>query len=260
MAFEINEAPGIPAATLVLMRERAAGRPELLMVERHRKMAFAGGAMVFPGGRIDPGDHALAENDALVAGAPDDRMQSAARIAAIRETLEETGIAVGFDPMPDHVGAAQLREGLHEEGDFGAMLAAAGHRLDLSVMTPWARWKPNFRQERSFDTWFFIAEAPRRQQAEADGGESVSSRWASAAQLLEDAEAGRCSVIFPTKRNLERLAAQDSFAAARAHAEAHEVRLITPFVEDRDGAKWLCIPEDAGYPVTAEKLDRLTRG
>ncbi|MCA1748661.1 MAG: NUDIX hydrolase [Parasphingopyxis sp.] len=260
MAFEINDTPGIPAATLVLMRDRAEGDPELLMVERHRKMAFAGGAMVFPGGRIDAGDHALAANDRLVSGAPADALQTAGRIAAIRETLEETGVAVGFDPMPDDVGAAQMREGLHEDGDFGAMLAAAGHRLDLSVMTPWARWKPNFKQERTFDTWFFIAEAPHRARAEADGGESVSSRWASAAELLEDAEAGRCSVIFPTKRNLERLAAQPDFAAARAHAEAHEVRLITPFVEDRADGKWLCIPEQAGYPITAEKLDRLTRG
>lgn len=260
MGFEGNSAPGIPAATLILFREREEGAPELLMVERHRKMAFAGGAMVFPGGRIDAGDHALAENDGLIDGRPGDALQAAGRIAAIRETLEETGIAVGFDPMPDPIGAAQLREGLHEEGDFGAMLAAGGYRLDLSVMTPWARWKPNFKQERTFDTWFFIAEAPRRQRAEADGGESVSSRWASAAQVLADAASGRCSVIFPTKRNLERLAAQDSFAAARTHAEAHEVRLITPFVEEREGGKWLCIPEDTGYPVTAERLDRLTRG
>lgn len=260
MAFEINDSPGIPAATLVLLRDRDDGPPEVLMVERHRKMAFAGGAMVFPGGRIDPGDHALAANDALVTGAPGDALQTAARIAAIRETLEETGVAVGFDPLPDDVGAAQMREGLHEEGDFGAMLASAGHRLDLSVMTPWSRWKPNFKQERTFDTWFFVAEAPHRDRAEADGGESVSSRWASAAEILADAEAGRCSVIFPTKRNLERIAAQASVAAARAHAEAHEVRMITPFVEDRDGGKFLCIPDDAGYPVTAEKLDRLTRG
>ena len=47
----------IPAATLVLVRDRPAGPPELLMVERAAGMAFAGGALVFPGGRIDPADH-----------------------------------------------------------------------------------------------------------------------------------------------------------------------------------------------------------
>ena len=47
----------IPAATLVLMRERADGPPELLVTERTGHMAFAAGALVFPGGRIDADDH-----------------------------------------------------------------------------------------------------------------------------------------------------------------------------------------------------------
>lgn len=260
MTLEIEDRPGIPAATLVLMREAAAGPPELLMIERAAKMVFAGGAMVFPGGRIDPGDHALAENPELAHGAPEDHLQTAARIAAIRETLEETGVAVGFDPVPEHAAIQQLREALHEEADFGAMLASGGWRLDLTRLTPWARWMPNFKKERSFDTWFFIARAPEEARAEADGGESVSYRWSSARHVLDDADAGRCSVIFPTRRNLERLAVHDSFEAARAHAQAHEVRTITPFVQEREGEPWLCIPEDAGYPVTGEKLTRVVRG
>ena len=89
----------IPAATLVVMRERGDGPPDLLMVERTAGMAFAGGAMVFPGGRIDDDDRALAAGFAE----PD----AAACIAAIRETLEETGIAVGLAPGPDHDFAAR---------------------------------------------------------------------------------------------------------------------------------------------------------
>ena len=50
----------IPAATLVIFRHRLAGPPELLVVERSANMAFAGGAIVFPGGRIDADDHAIA--------------------------------------------------------------------------------------------------------------------------------------------------------------------------------------------------------
>ncbi|MFL6801753.1 MAG: NUDIX hydrolase, partial [Sphingomicrobium sp.] len=51
----------IPAATLIVARDRAVGPPELLMVERAEGMAFAAGALVFPGGRIDEADRRLGE-------------------------------------------------------------------------------------------------------------------------------------------------------------------------------------------------------
>jgi hypothetical protein len=66
-------------------------------------------------------------------------------------------------------------------------------------------------------------------------------------------------VIFPTRRNLERLALFDSFEEACANAERHQVRTITPWVEQRQGREWLCIPQDAGYPVTAELLETARR-
>ena len=81
----------IPAATLVLMRERAAGPPELLVTERTGHMAFAAGALVFPGGRIDADDHRTAELFGV----------EAAKVAAIRETIEETGLAPALQPSPD---------------------------------------------------------------------------------------------------------------------------------------------------------------
>ena len=48
--------PAIPAATVVLLRDGADG-VETLMLRRDSKLAFAGGAWVFPGGRIDPEDY-----------------------------------------------------------------------------------------------------------------------------------------------------------------------------------------------------------
>ncbi len=84
----------IPAATLIVVRDRAERAPELLMVERAEGMAFAAGALVFPGGRIDDADRRHGEEAGLADGP--------ARIAAIRETVEETAIAVGFYPCPSH--------------------------------------------------------------------------------------------------------------------------------------------------------------
>ena len=103
----------IPAATVVIFRESESGPPELLMVERAKAMAFAGGALVFPGGRIDPGDHALA------ATLPDAPQDAPARIAATRETIEETGLAIGLDPMPDADCLANIRDKLAGGALFG---------------------------------------------------------------------------------------------------------------------------------------------
>ncbi|WP_380873455.1 NUDIX hydrolase [Sphingomonas sp. DBB INV C78] len=245
-------APAIPAATLVLMRERDDLPPELLMLERAGTMAFAAGALVFPGGRIDPGDAALAANPVVVGHAvPAD---AAARIAAIRETIEEVGIAIGISPAPDHATIASFREALAEGGDFGALLAAGGWTVDLDALVAFARWRPNFKETRLFDTNFYLALAPAEAEPVADGGESVHALWVGADEALAGAEEGRFRVIFPTKRNLERLALLVDFAAARTHAASFTIEAVTPWVEDRDGERFLCIRDDQGYPVTSVPL------
>lgn len=243
----------IPAATLVLMRRSEAGPPELLMMERVRTMAFAAGALVFPGGRIDPDDHGLAER---VGGGT---AHAAARIAAIRETLEETGIAPALDPLPDRALAAELRHALEGGALFSELLERHSLRLDLDALTPFARWCPTFREARRFDTLFFVAEAPEGARATAAEAEATRTLWATAEQVLAEAKDGRARIIFPTRRNLERLARFADIGEARADAARHPVETIVPWVEQREDDAWLCIPEDAGYPVTAERLETARR-
>ncbi|MGH6785559.1 MAG: NUDIX hydrolase, partial [Novosphingobium sp.] len=84
--------------------------------------------------------------------------------------------------------------------------------------------------------------------------------WASAAEALELADSGEIKIIFPTRRNLERLALFASFAEASAHAARVPVKMVTPWMEEREGKRWLRIPEDAGYPVHAELLTSAMRG
>jgi 8-oxo-dGTP pyrophosphatase MutT (NUDIX family) len=240
----------IPAATLVLMRERADGPPELLVTERSGTMAFAAGALVFPGGRIDADDQRTAD---LLGG-------DAARVAAIRETIEETGLAPGLAPAPDAATVQALREGLADEEPFASLLAAHGLALDPHALTPFARWCPNFRETRRFDTLFFLAEAPAdAPEPQVSAHEAVRAFWASAAEILAELEAGRAHAIFPTRRNLERLARFASIAEARADAARHPVVTITPWVEERGGALQVCIPEGIGYPVTCEPLETARR-
>lgn len=242
------EPVAIPAATLIVMRERASGPPELLMVQRSAAMAFAAGALVFPGGRIDPGDRRLS---------PDD--EGAARVAAIRETLEEAGLAIGLDVLPDRV--APLRAALAAGEPFADALARADATLRPEQLVPFARWLPAHRVSRVFDTRFYLARLPRdAATASVDGTENDRLLWAGARDVLAQADAGRAALIFPTRRNLERMARFAGFDAAVADARAHPIRTITPWEEERDGERWLCIPEGLGYPVTAQRLKDAMRG
>ena len=225
------------------------------MVERAKAMAFAGGALVFPGGRVDPGDHALA---ALLDRPGDD---AAARIAAIRETIEEVGLAIGISPTPPAPTLTKLRAALHEGTPFAEALADAALILDIDALDYFARWLPAHAAARIFDTRFYLARVPVDAPApQVDATENVRLFWATAAQVLADADAGRATLIFPTRRNLERLALFADFDAAVAHARAHPVRVVTPWTETRDGVAHLCIPDDLGYPVTAVPLTDAVRG
>ena len=247
----MSEPEAIPAATVIVMRDAASRAPELLMVERARAMSFAGGALVFPGGRVDPGDRLLAE---LLEGDPD---ELAARIAAVRETLEEAGVAVGLDVAPG--GIADLRRRLYAGEPIGALIAEYRATLALDRLVPFARWLPEGVRHKIFDTRFYLARAPEGAEPVVDGNENVRVFWASARAVLDAADAGDATIIFPTRRNLERLALFSSFEDAAADAVAHPLRTITPWIETRDDGEHLCIPDDLGYPVTAERLDRAIR-
>lgn len=245
----------IPAATLVVFRQTGKAAPELLMVERAKAMVFAGGAMVFPGGRIDPADVLLAQT---MEGDPE---EVAARIAAVRETLEEAGLPIGLTPMPDAEALARMRRSLHAGEAFAKVLADEGVALDLDVLVPFARWRPAHRDMRIFDTRFYLAELPAdAPRATVDATENVRLVWSSAQTVLDDADRGALRIIFPTRRNLERLAQFASFGDAARDAATFPITVVTPWAEERDGAPHLCIPEGIGYPVTAEQLESASRG
>ncbi len=254
-----NASDGIPAATVVIFRNAGnGGPPEILMTIRSREMVFAGGMAVFPGGRVDPADHALART---LSGSIEPE-EAAHQIAAIRETLEETGLAIGIAGRVDAELAREARACLLERTELAPVLERFGWQLDLAQLTPFARWFPkNERIPRVYDTRFYLADlGTGAVEIEADLSENTHLFWTTAQGALDAAERGDIKVIFPTRRNLERLALFGSFTEARAQAEAIPVRTITPFVGEMDGTSWLHIGEDFGYPVTREPLDSVSRG
>ncbi|MDG6077774.1 NUDIX domain-containing protein [Erythrobacter litoralis] len=256
----MSDAPEpIPAATVVIFRTGAAdGPPEILMVTRSRELVFAGGMAVFPGGRVDPEDYALARK--LAEGGDTD--EEAHRIAAIRETLEETGLAIGLAGDLDADTAAEARRLLLEKGALEPVLEAFDLTLKTDTLTPFARWLPlGLAHDRIFDTRFYLADlGTGNVEIAVDRTENTNLFWITAQDALDRADRGDIKLIFPTRRNLERLAQFASFADAKAHADAHPQRTITPEIVEVAGVQVLRIPDDLGYPVTEEEFTVVRRG
>lgn len=241
----------IPAATLIVVRDRAGGEPQLLMVERAQGMAFAAGALVFPGGRIDPADRDLGDRLGI----------DAAAIAAVRETIEETAIPVGLEPVPTDGSAIELQRALVADEPLAHALEGRNLGIDPGALTLFARWVPKFHAVRRFDTLFFVARCPEGNwEPRVVEGECAGADWFSAQEILERDSRGEARLIFPTRRTLERLAQHSSFEEIRADALAHPIEPVTPWVEERDGEKFITIPSHLGFPVTQERLDGLWRG
>ncbi|MBL0922957.1 MAG: NUDIX domain-containing protein [Sphingomonadaceae bacterium] len=245
---------------MVIFRENPdSGSPLLLMVERIKAMAFAGGAAVFPGGKVDAADFDYA--DMLSADLPLD--EAAARLAAIRETIEEAGLALGLAGVTDPADCGAAREALHDGESLQAVCNRHGWAPDFNKLVPWSRWRPPAFEgaSRVFDARFYLVDAGNSAPlATVDNTENTALFWASAADALQCADDGKIKIIFPTRRNLERLAMFGSFDSAAAHAAEHPVSTVLTYIDKREDGNWLCIPDGHGYPVLEESLDKAMRG
>ena len=114
--------PPRPASTILLLRDSAAGEIEVFMMVRHYEIDFNSGALVFPGGSVDKGDQEIIANPALYSG--DEGLDAADlcfRIAAIRETFEESGILLarprGSKALVDAKWAAEIEAATTDAGN-----------------------------------------------------------------------------------------------------------------------------------------------
>jgi 8-oxo-dGTP pyrophosphatase MutT (NUDIX family) len=252
--------PAVPAASILLLRGDPSAL-EVFMVVRHHQIDFASGALVFPGGKVDPQDDDPALAD-FCDGAAADSATRAIQIAAIREAYEECGVLLARSAGQSRLitGArladlepyrTQINGG---EVTFKDFLARQDLRLACDQLVPFAHWITPEMMPKRFDTHFFIADAPSDQVALHDGHESVDSVWITPADALIGAETGRYTVIFPTLRQVERLGHAQSPADAVAQARRNRIVTVTPWTEQRTDGQYLCIPTEAGYDISEEKM------
>lgn len=189
------------AATVILLRDGERGL-EALMLRRNSKLDFAGGMWVFPGGRVDPDDRAgLAADDDL----------GAARRAAVREALEETGLVVAQD-----------------------------------ALLPFSHWTPPAVAAKLFLTWFFVARAPAG-DVTIDRGEIHDQAWMRPADAMRRRNALEIELLPPTWVSLERLATYRDVASALDDVgQRTPERFATRIAVSQDGQMTLW-HGDAGY-------------
>lgn len=253
-------APPRPAATVLLLRPSRRGDTasllEVFMVVRHHQIDSFSGALVFPGGKLEEADG----NAKLRArsGGPATLSDSelAFRIAGVREAFEECGVLLARKRgQKALIGAADLKpiedrwraKLTKDEASILDLVEAEDLELATELMTPFAHWiTPTFVPKR-FDTWFFLADAPEDQVALHDGSESTDSVWIGAQQAIDEAMAGKRTLVHATQKNLELLAEGGTVAGALAQASRRKIVTVQPWVESKDGKRYLHLPPDAGY-------------
>lgn len=269
----------VDAVTVILVRDGPGPAPgvdtrtgglEVLLLERHGASAFAPGALVFPGGKLDPADTTLPAQRAQLPeprawaarlGVPDAARARAMLVAAVRETFEEAGIllarradgtSLAARPLPPGE-LAQLRalmaarDGAHDWTDW---LTAHDLVLDLGSLAMWSWWVTPAGLPKRFDTRFLVAASPPDQQASHDAVETTAMRWIAPGAALAAHRAGELHVIYPTRCTLEQLAAHAGAAAAldAARSGAVDLRRIEPRVVEVDGRPMVQHP-DGGPPA-----------
>ena len=238
--------PARLAATLLLVVDDPF---RVLMVQRSAQ-GFFPSALVFPGGTLDPGDHVddwlphLGGHDEIEAEA------RALRIAAWRETWEETGIAPHGAPPPPASARPPLLDSLR----------AAAARIELGATVPFGHWVTPATVARRYDTHFFLAAAPAPFEPAVDGHEIVAAHWLEPGEVIARSEGGDRSILFSTLANLHLLARSRSTREALDAARARPVIPAHPRREDRGGEIWVSILESCGYPLSRMRFAGVIAG
>ncbi len=261
-----------PAATIMLLRPGTKGTkaPEVLLLQRHAKSEFLPDLYVFPGGRVDAGDHELADRVSGVSAEEasaridiDDPAEALGYfVAAIRETFEEAGVLLarkrGQRELISGTLAAELsRHRLQlQSGDLTLREIVEAEDLELAAdgLQVHGRWITPEMVPRRFDTLFFTAAAPVDQLAIHDGVESTVLVWIAPEVALEQALNKQRQMIFPTMANLQTISAFSEVAAVLEYSRTRKIVAVLPRVVGKGKDRELVIPDDAEYEMTPEML------
>jgi hypothetical protein len=127
------------------------------------------------------------------------------------------------------------------------MLAAEALEPAIATMEQLAHWITPLSSSKRYDTQFFLAAAPPDQVAVHDGHESEDSIWIRPEQAIAEANAGQRRLVFPTRKNLEKLARYATVEEALEATRAARVVTVMPEMVQTELGWRLSIPAEADY-------------
>jgi glyoxylase-like metal-dependent hydrolase (beta-lactamase superfamily II)/8-oxo-dGTP pyrophosphatase MutT (NUDIX family) len=262
------------AASLIVLRDRAGGGIEVLMLKRVERVGdqFTGAA-VFPGGTLDAADaqcHALCDGLDDVAASARLKLPAGGLdywVASVRECFEEAGLLfaadaqgrpVDLDALPAHAVRA-WRHGLHDGTlALAGLCAQQGWRLRTDAFVYFSHWLTPPGRPKRFDTRFFVVRAPARQTAIGDEREAAELMWITPADALDRAR--KLDLLPVTRRTLEQLGRFQDVQAVLDHAAAQaDIACVMPRLGR--GAKGVrpVLPDEWAYAEIG-RLDPYGRG
>jgi 8-oxo-dGTP pyrophosphatase MutT (NUDIX family) len=232
-------------------------------MQRNLQSVFVPGNYVFPGGAVDEQD-AAPDASGLCAGLDDVQASAALGIAAgglaywvaaIRESFEEAGLLLAYEPgggiveliHDDMIERFSMHRRAVDEGgrSLAAIVREEGLRIAADRLVYFSHWITPVGAPRRYDTRFFVAEAPPAQVSLHDNRETISHVWIHPGAALDQHRAGGFKMRLPTVRTLEQFASFDHAASLLATMRVQRnVPAILPRL-GKDGRRLL--PGEPGY-------------
>ena len=257
--MEDNVTRAKDAATVILINESC----EFLLMERSQESKFLPGVSVFPGGGLDDADMDKSLLD-FAPGFNADKTQTGIFFAAIRELFEEAFILLAkssdngilnFSDASARYRFIEYRDMIHENKMTLSMLAAKENLIYIpEALTPFSRWITPKAMKTRYDTRFFIAVIPDRQQAATDGNELKSHIWIKANDAIDLNEKTRIKLLPPTLFILNELKSFSKIDEIIDYAVNKDKPVILPEAFSSGGTAGVYFPFDPDYSDPDYKL------
>ena len=229
-----------------------------------------GGNFVYPGGRVDLNDGSreicslsrgmtFEEARRILGGKLSPEEGFAYWIAALRELFEEAGVLLACDrtgkPLElrnrdERERFLHYRESLQNRKINISKIAQKENILfALDQLHYYAHWiTPEARPER-FDTYFFLARYPSRQEASHDQKETTAGAWLTPRKALEENLTGDVILSPPTLKTLEDLSRFRSIDDLFHSLKKEDIQPILPILTKISNSPVLIFPWDADYDI-----------